>query len=187
MKSDTSFLSNWFAGAVWAALAACLAGCATTPPERYTPPADGTPTAEVQVRLMQLGGNSHVAFYVRGAARCAPTTVLTKMGVRPEAPPRLVAGSWERTDGPYSPGPMRRQADPVIRMPAGEPLGLLVQFEAPGQLRGTAMVVVLEPGGRYLLDHSTEGMRVSIRNSVTGAPPLQLPTTHFHDALNCPG
>ncbi len=162
-------------GRVAAALAVMLAAaCATPPRERFTPPPEGAPAAEVELRLMSASRQRSAGFYVRGAASCNPSKASTWLNRTLEAPPLLVAGSWEG------------RHHPVARLPAGEPLGLRFRYEGPGEAFEIDWVVVLEPGRRYVLEHEIPGTRASLRDAATGQPPRQLPVRHFHAALNCP-
>jgi hypothetical protein len=158
--------------------AALLSACASTPPiERYTPPLESAPTALMELDLMHASRNRSAALYVRGAPGCQTMRLFALLEPTWEAPPRLVAGSWERTP--------ERSAKVVARLPAGEPLALRFRYTGPGEDYIFDMVLVLEPGARYLLDHEIPGRRMSIVNTATGAPPVRLPANWFHAALNC--
>jgi hypothetical protein len=157
------------------AILATLAGCASPPPvERYTPPPPEAPGAEVELRLMMASRNRSAALYVQGAVKCNPSALAARLVRTVEEPARFVAGSWEN------------RFNPVVRLPAGEPVPLRFRYLGPGEEYRVEFVVVLEPGRRYVFDHEIPGRRVTLVDSASGLPPLLLPPRMFHDALACP-
>ncbi len=155
--------------------ASLLAGCATAPIEPYAPPAADQPAAEVRLNLMGPSRNRSAALYVRGAAKCSPPGAAALLNRTMEDPPRLVAGSWESRTGQ------------TVRLPAGEPLPLRFRYLGPGEERIADVVVLLQPGARYVFDHEIPGYRFSLIDSATGLPAPQLPPRLLHAGLQCPG
>lgn len=162
-------------GATAALASALLAACATTPIEPYAPPAADQPAAEVRLMLMGPSRNRSAALYVRGAARCSPPGAAALLNRTMEDPPRLVAGSWENRMGQ------------TVRLPAGEPLPLRFRYTGPGEERIADVVVLLQPGARYVFDHEIPGTRFSLVDSATGLPAPLLPPRLLHAGLQCPG
>jgi hypothetical protein len=150
------------------ALAACVA-----PPARYVPPGESEATAEVQLQLMMGSRNRSAALYVPGALRCNPSAVTAMLQPTLEGPPQLVAGSWEN-----------RYRD-VVRLPAATPLRLRFRYTGPGEEFVIDVVVLLEPGKRYVLDHEIPGRRFTLTDAASGAPAPTLPSRMFHARLNC--
>jgi hypothetical protein len=164
------------ASALVALLAASLlAGCATTPVERFPAPPPEQPAAEVLLGLMPASRNRSAGLYVRGAVKCSPPGAASLLNRTIEEEPRLVGGSWEN-----------RHRE-VVRLPAGAPLPLRFRYQGPGEDWIFDFVVQLQPGARYVFDHEIPGRSYTLKDSATGLPAPMLPPKLLHGAVSCPG
>ena len=154
--------------------AALLAGCSTTPVERYVPPPPDQASAEVQLNLMLPSRNRSAGLYVRGAVKCPAPGAAALLNRTIEEPAKLVAGSWEN------------RSREVVRLPAGVPLPLRFRYQGPGEDWIFDFVVQLQPGARYVFDHEIPGSRYTLTDGASGQPAPTLPPKWFHDAVQCP-